>query len=83
MLFLREQYFLFLQTDLKDKFDINNSKDLYYLFLAKDTFAFDAKQYFIGYNKEHKRCALIFITEHGLRNEPVLGIVSPGDVFNI
>ena len=69
--------------DLKDKFDINNSKDLYYLFLAKDTFAFDAKQYFIGYNKEHKRCALIFITEHGLRNEPVLGIVSPGDVFNI
>ena len=69
--------------DLKEKFDINNSKDLYYLFLAKDAFAFDAKQYFIGYNKEHKRCALIFITEHGLRNEPVLAIVSPGDVFNI
>ena len=69
--------------DLKDKFDIENSKDLYYLFLPKDTFAFDAKQHFIGYNNEHKRCALIFITEHGLRNEPVLGILSPGDVFNI
>ena len=50
---------------------ITDSKDLYYLFLARDTFAFDAKQYFIGYNKDHKRCALIFITEHGLRNEPV------------
>jgi len=70
-------------SDFKDYFSLNANKDIYFDFMSKDAFAYDAKMKFIGYNSDHKRCSLIFITENGRKNEPILGIVSPSDVLDL
>jgi len=68
--------------DFKDFFGLDSCKDIYYEFMSKETYAYEAKMKFIGYNAEHKRCSLIFITQTGNKNEPLLGLVSPRDVLD-
>ena len=58
------------------------NKDIYFGFMASDDYAFDAKQVFVGYNGEHKSCHLIFVTENGRADEPVLAIITPRDVYD-
>lgn len=69
--------------DLKEFFELDANKDIYYEFMDINTYAYEAKMKFIGYNPDHKRCSLIFITKNGSKNEPILGLVSPSDVLDI
>lgn len=68
--------------DYSEFFALRANKDVYFGFMASDDYAFDAKQVFVGYNGEHKSCHLIFVTENGRADEPVLAIITPRDVYD-
>ena len=67
--------------DLLTYFELENPWEAY-RFCAANTYATNAKDIFENASNK-KKCHLIFVTEHGLPEERLLGILTPWDVFSL
>lgn len=59
---------------------INNHLSEYFEFVDRDSLLVEVQNLFGQGLKEGKRIAVVFITEHGKREEKLLGIITPWDV---
>lgn len=60
---------------------IDNHVTEVFEFVSKNTYLEDVKEMFKKSFSQHKRLSLIFITEHGRKDEKLLGIITPWDVL--
>lgn len=63
--------------------DDPNGKNNAYQFVDKHTDAYTVRDEFMKFTREKKRLGAIFITEHGDKNEDIVGIITPLDLPKI
>ena len=66
--------------DMKSYLPISKHKNEYYLFLPKDATFTDADEAFEKRDSKGRRLVVIFITEHGYPDEPILAMLTPWSV---
>lgn len=66
--------------DMKAYLPIEKHKKEYYLFLSKDATFTDADEAFEKRDSKGRRLVVIFITEHGQPDEPILAMLTPWSV---
>ncbi|HEX7018118.1 MAG TPA: CBS domain-containing protein [Patescibacteria group bacterium] len=69
--------------ELQEYFDGPDDKANAYTFVAQAADVYHVQQQFLSFMSEKKRLGAIFITAHGRREEPILGIVTAWDVSKI
>ncbi len=65
---------------LRDYIPIGKHKNEYFLFMSKDATFTDADEAFEKRDKKGRRLVVIFITEHGQQDEPLLAMLTPWSV---
>ena len=83
--FVTEQEVQILTEETKVKamkayLPIEKHRKEYYLFMPKDATFFDADEAFEKRDKKGRRLVVIFITEHGHPDEPLLSMLTPWSV---
>ena len=66
--------------DMKSYLPISKHKNEYYLFLPKTATFTDADEAFEKRDSKGRRLVVIFITEHGGQDEPILAMLTPWSV---
>ncbi len=66
--------------DMKAYLPIDKQKNEYYIFLPKTATFTDADEAFDKRDSKKRRLSVIFITEHGQPNEPMLAMLTPWSV---
>lgn len=62
-------------------FSIENNENSFYLFISKNMFMFELEDLVEKYQNTTHKLGIILITEHGHRNERVLGLLTPWDII--
>lgn len=65
---------------IRDYLPIGKHKNEYYRFMPKDATFTDADEAFEKRDSKGRRLAIIFITEHGQQDEPILAMLTPWNV---
>ena len=66
--------------DMDPYLSLEKNKNEYFLFLPKTATFTDADEAFEKRDSKKRRLAVIFITEHGRQDEPMLAILTPWSV---
>ena len=66
--------------DMKAYLPVGKHKNEYYLFMPKDATFTDADEAFEKRDSKGRRLVVIFITEHGQQDEPILAMLTPWSV---
>lgn len=85
--YYREHGTLNVEKDacVADFIDLNDAHALLeeYAFIARDADARSLKDRFAKKNEKEKRLAVLFVTQHGKKDEPLLGIITETDLLKI
>ncbi len=69
--------------ELKSYLDINNHISEIFKFTKRNTNIFELKKIFEQELNERNRIGMVFITQNGTPNEPILGIITPWDIAGL
>lgn len=72
-----------LVGDLLDFLPLEKHISEHYCFIGRVTPAEEVADLFNDYYKKGKKLVMIFVTEHGLQTEALLGLITPYDVVNL
>jgi CBS domain-containing protein len=85
--YYREHGTLNVEKDacVADFIDLNDAHALLeeYAFIARDADARSLKDRFAKKSEKEKRLAVLFVTQHGKKDEPLLGIITETDLLKI
>lgn len=77
----RENSYINDETKIKHLHEyIDNDGNLTYIFVKKDAFLYNVEELFV--EKPLKKVGVVFITENGLKEEPVLAMLTSWDVLS-
>ena len=72
-----------LLSEYKQYFVVANNKEEVYEYIARNSYAYEAKDIFNKYAEKGLKCGAIFVTENGKKEESVIAMLTSWDVFEI
>ena len=70
-------------SDFKEYLPITKHKSEVFLFEKKNTYVYELERKFNEAFKNNKRIGMVFVTENGLSNEKLLGVLTAWDVLGV
>ena len=67
--------------ELKNALNVDDGRTDKYLFMDRDTTLTCVRQTFDNHKERNRRLAVVFITEDGTQNTPVLAMLTPWDIL--